>query len=117
MGLFSSFFGVDQERIDQVRKSSENLATLYWNKYQKGDWTLDEYNRRMAALNAGAIDAPAAETQIQDAFQSGLQEGIDNVLAAPQAAANQLTKTALFTIPWQVWLALAAYLYFRYFRK
>lgn len=117
MGLFSSFFGVDQERIAQVQKSAQNLADLYWRKYQSGAWTLDEYNRRMTALNAGTIDAPAAEKQVQEAFQSGLQEGIDNVLAAPQAAANQLTKTALFTIPWQVWLALAAYLYFRYFRK
>ncbi len=116
MGLWASMFGVDQARIGQVKKSSENLANLYWAKYQKGDWTLEEYNRRMTALNAGAIDAKAADQQIQDAFQEGLQEGLDNVLAAPQAAANQLTKTALWTIPWQVWVGLAIYLYFR-FRK
>ena len=105
MSLWTELFAPgEQARGEELdRRIAEEQAKLL----ARGIWTDDQYSAAVA--NTQGNQSSGYDTQIRTAFGEGVSEGADNIRGAVGDTINSVTGTVGSIIPWQVWLAVAAW--------
>ena len=110
MSLWTEFFAPgEQERGAELDK---RIAEQQANLRERGIWNDAQY--AAAVENTQGNQSSGYDTQIRTAFGEGVSEGADNIRGAVGDTINGVTGTVASLIPWQVWLAVAGWLVWKF---
>jgi len=116
--LSQLFYGVDLDEAqqrendlnNQLAAENQRAAARYRSEY--GDSFADEYlNQAEEHRTGGYISDVSGE--VANAFDEGLSEGASNIRGAVGGTINRTVGSLLSTIPWQLWLVIAAVVIFQ----
>jgi len=107
MAFLDFFTGIDSEE-EQARQDKLDAALRAENEKDRAKYGEDWFAQASAHVDQGAIPDVAGE--VDDAFWDGWQDGADNIRNGIGSTINTVTGSAFSVIPWQVWLAGAAYI-------
>lgn len=116
MGWFQKLvYGVDLEE-EQARSNNlndqlaaMNKADLDSGKYDKATYAAAESNRVKSYEDEGGADVAAT---VQDAFDQSISENTSSIRKGLTSVITEPLKILFKLIPWPVWLAAAAFVFF-----
>jgi len=124
MGLASFLFGQSEEEKLQEAATDARLKALD-QKYEKGGTIYNLISEREGAYAADNVlnivhqdeardaqDTATGDQQIDNAFDSELSRRTSLVRDAAGSSINAVFKSVFGLVPWQVWLASAAFAFF-----
>lgn len=111
VGWFDRMMGVDPENVAAGDAADAQLRALNRANYEKGIISEDVWQFTNADINSTSNDLLLSDpkTSVWGGFQEGLQNGADSIRKATEGVLGVSATTFLKLIPWQLWLAGAAF--------
>jgi hypothetical protein len=114
-GLDKIFLGVDLDAEQQRSNAADSqLQVLNQGLVDKGVWTQEQADQAAQAIARGNASTGANDVvgSVDQAFGEGLAQGEKNITSGISDTIARLIGDVWKAIPWQLWLVLAAVLFF-----